>query len=66
MKKKNNDIRIAILVAGLKQYEVAKEMGISEEYFSKMLRNDLTNEKKMEILTAIDRIRPVGTDWRAE
>ena len=53
----NTGIRVAILTAGLKQYQVAEAMGISEEYFSKLLRRELPEKKQKEILAVINRLR---------
>ena len=53
----NTGIRVAILTAGLKQYQVADAMGISEEYFSKLLRHELPEKKQKEILSVIDKLR---------
>ena len=53
----NVGIRVAMLTAGLKQYRVAEELGITEEYFSKLLRNELPESKQKEILAAIDRLK---------
>ena len=52
----NVGIRVAMLTAGLKQYQVAVELGITEEYFSKLLRNELPESKQKEILAAINRL----------
>ena len=53
----NVGIRVAILTAGLKQYMVADEMGLSEQYFSQLMRHELPPEKQAEILAAIDRLK---------
>lgn len=49
----NMDIRTAIMQKGLKNYQVAMLMGVSETTFSKWLRNELPAEKKKEVLEAI-------------
>lgn len=51
----NIEIRVAILTAGLKQWMVAEEMGLTEQYFSQLMRHELPPEKQAEILAAIDR-----------
>ena len=53
----NVGIRVTMLTAGLKQYQVAAELGITEEYFSKLLSNELPESKQKEILAAIDRLK---------
>lgn len=49
----NLEIRRALLEAGVKQWQVAEKLGISESSFSKLLRKELTDEKKNEVLNAI-------------
>lgn len=53
----NMDIRFLIQSAGLKNWLVAEKMGISESYFSRMLRHELSDAKKMEIKAAVDGMR---------
>lgn len=53
---KNRDIRIEIAVAGLKQWQVAKALGIAEATFSRKLREELPEEEKAKILAAIKSI----------
>lgn len=53
---KNRDIRIEIAVAGLKQWQVAKALGIAEATFSRKLREELPKEEKAKILAAIKSI----------
>ena len=53
---KNRDIRIEIAVAGLKQWQVAKALGIAEATFSRKLREELPEEEKAKILVAIKSI----------
>lgn len=49
------DIRKAVAESGVYKYEIAHEMGITDCYFSKMLRypDELSDEKKQQILNAI-------------
>ncbi len=53
----NVRIRTAIVKAGLKHYEVADELNITAEHFSKLLRHELSAKKTKEILAAIDRLK---------
>lgn len=53
MTQKNKDIRRAIIRAGLYNYEVAEAMGVSETYFSRLLHSTLSDDKKQQILKAI-------------
>ena len=56
MKGKNNeDIRIRIRKGGLKYWEVAQVMNIQDSAFSRLLRYPLTENKRAEILEAIDK-----------
>ena len=49
----NEDIRKIIKQYRLKYWEVAKEYGLSDTNFSKMLRTPLSNEKKIKKINAI-------------
>lgn len=42
----NLEIRQAILKTGAKQWRIAEKLGISESSFSKLLRKELSEEKK--------------------
>lgn len=50
----NTDIRMEIMKRGLKNYQVAEFVGVTETTFSKWLRTELPTEKKQQILTAIN------------
>lgn len=56
----NKAIREAIKEAGLRHWEIAKELGIADTTFCRWLRSELTAEKKSEILAAIDKIKRKG------
>lgn len=49
----NPSIRIALFSAGMRQYELAREMGISEFTLSRKLRNELPAEETERILKII-------------
>lgn len=53
---KNPDIRVAMLSAGLKHYQVAEALNVADETFSRWLRHDLPDDKKKEILETINRL----------
>jgi DNA-binding LacI/PurR family transcriptional regulator len=53
----NSKVRIAIIEAGLRNYEVAAKMGVAPETFSKWLQTELSEEKEKRILEAIDNLR---------
>nr|DAV15792.1 MAG TPA: Regulatory protein [Caudoviricetes sp.] len=55
----NIEIRDAIKKARLFHYEIADELGMSESAFSKLMRTELTPEKKEKILQAINKIQEV-------
>ena len=57
MTEQNKDIRASIKESGVHMYEIAHELGISDAWFSKLLRYELPAEKKTQILQAIERIR---------
>ncbi len=57
MSEQNKDIRTSIKESGVHMYEIAHELGISDAWFSKLLRYELPAEKKTEIMQAIERIR---------
>ena len=58
--KANADIRIAIMVSGVKYWEVADELGVSDSTFTKWLRKELSDEKKQKIIEAITRLKEIG------
>ena len=51
--KANLDIRSAIVASGIKQWEVAEALRISEEKLSRILRKELPDDRKQVILQAI-------------
>ncbi|MCF6409011.1 hypothetical protein [Pseudalkalibacillus salsuginis] len=54
---KNEDLREAISKAGLKHWQVAEAVGIHEGNFSRLLRKELSIEKKKEIHNIIDNLK---------
>lgn len=52
----NLDIRTLILNNRLRQFMVAKELGVSEFTFSRWLREELPPKKKKEVVEAINRL----------
>lgn len=57
MVRKNSDLREKIHSAGLKQWQIASELGRSEEWLVKKLRHDLGDETRVSILEAIIKLR---------
>lgn len=54
---KNLDIRMTVSENGLKYKDIAKELNISPEWLSRLMRNTLTNENKVRIMGAIEKLR---------
>lgn len=50
----NKDIRKAIKKAKLKYWQVADKYGLSDGNFSRLLRKELSLDKKMKVFTAIE------------
>lgn len=55
MKERNKDIKDLIKSKHLRSWKVAEKLGVLDNSFSRMLRYPLTDEKRAEILEAIDR-----------
>lgn len=53
---KNVVIRSAFMQAGIRQWQLAEALGISETHFSRKLRKELPDEEREKILTIIDRL----------
>lgn len=51
---KNLDIRIRISDSGLKYKDIARALGISPEYFSRLMAKPLSEKKRREVLLTID------------
>ena len=62
MNNKNILLKVGMAELGIRQYQAAKILGLSEGYFSKILRDELTECKQIEML---ERIRE-GTKKYAE
>lgn len=61
----NSEIRAKIRKAGLTQWQIADALGVCENTFCRMLRYELPEEKKKEILALIDGItNKEVTAWR--
>lgn len=54
---KNKDIREEIKRAGLKLWQVAEKLGINDGNFSRLLRKELSAEKKAEIRAIIAELK---------
>lgn len=49
----STEIRIEMIRHGLKQYELARRLGFSESYLSRLLRNGLSEERYEAIMAVI-------------
>lgn len=54
---KNLDIRMIVSENDLKYKDIADELKISPEWLSRLMRNTLTNENKIRIMGAIERLK---------
>lgn len=53
---KNQDIRLHAKDAGVRLWEVSKAAGCSDNTLCRMLRDELPQERKAELIALIDRI----------
>lgn len=52
----NLDIRLLVKEKGLFYIDIARAMGVSREWLSRLMRTELTPSNKIRILTAIERL----------
>ncbi len=57
MCKANKDIRLKAFEAGIPHWQIAERMGMKGSNFSVMLRQELSDTKKQEILRVIDELK---------
>lgn len=57
MKKANEDIRQFIEKSGLKYYMIAHRLHLTDGNFSRLLRFELSPEKKSKILAVIEELK---------
>lgn len=57
MALKNTDIRDAARAAGVKHWQIARKMGVSEGTFCRSLRDELPEDKRAEILATIEELK---------
>ena len=57
---KNQDIRSEIKGAGFKLWQIADKLGITDSNFSKLLRHELSEDKKNEIRNVIAKLIKEG------
>ena len=56
MNIKNQDIRQAAAVAGIRLWQIADKLGISDCNFSRRLRRELDAEEKNKVLSVIEEL----------
>jgi len=54
---KNTEIRLAVVAANVKLWEVAEALGIADNSLSRKLRRELPDEEKKRILAVIERLK---------
>lgn len=52
----NIEIRTAYMAAGIKQWQLAKALGLSETHFSRKLRQELSTEEKDRVIATIEKL----------
>ena len=52
----NDEIRKAIDDAGLRYWQVAEELGVADTTFTKWLRKELPDEKRSQVMAAIEKL----------
>ena len=60
MIEENLDLKFLIRRCGLRHWQVAKAVGISEATFARWIREQLTPEREKRINTAIEQLRREG------
>lgn len=58
----NIEIRIRAKTSGVKLWQVAEEIGMSDAAFSRKLRHELPNEDRERVLNAISRLAAEKTE----
>ena len=61
MSRCNQDVRKAFSGAGLKQWQVAEALKVSEFQFSRELRHELTPERKKQVFAVIAELKEKET-----
>lgn len=52
----NKDIRLMAASNGVKLWQIADKIGITDSHFSRLLRKPLTDEKKHAVIAAIEEL----------
>lgn len=59
---KNLDIRMLVSDHGLKYKDIAKELNITPEWLSRLMKTTLSQKNKNRILEAVERLKGAETD----
>lgn len=57
MKERNYEIKKAAKDAGIRLWRIAEKVGITDTSFSRLLRHELSEKKKKEILDIIEALK---------
>lgn len=57
----NMDVRAALICAGMKQWQLADALGVSESFLCRRLRKELSGEEKETMLKAIEKAKEANT-----
>ncbi len=57
MKVANQDIRIRVAQSGLKLWQIAVKLGVTDSTFSRKLRQELPTETKNKIFDIIEQLK---------
>lgn len=55
--QKNADLRQAARAAGVYFWQIAQLWGVSEAYMTRLMRQDLTEEKRQQLLSAVEQLK---------
>lgn len=55
--QKNADLRQAARAAGVYFWQIAQLWGMSEAYMTRLMRQDLTEEKRQQFLSAVEQLK---------
>ena len=55
--QKNADLRQAARAAGVYFWLIAQLWGVSEAYMTRLMRQDLTEEKRQQFLSAVEQLK---------
>lgn len=56
----NNDIKLLAAGAGVKLWQIAKELNVRDDSFSRKLRKELSDDEKQRIFNIINELKEQG------